>query len=201
MKNKIILALLLACSIFTAACKKETEITGEVFVVTKGAGNYKFGLVQVAIVPLEEAKQQVRSQQSAVTRAWEEAIAYESTCDGYERKYSDDDRNYRVEKMLGDCRDLAENAKEAVYSKYFTTLPLPVATAQTDSDGKFNLKLPEGGKYAVAAKAERSVTGERREQYFWLFEINADGTPQKISLSSNNMVSSNYQESLITVSK
>ena len=41
----------LLCALCLSACKKDVEVSGEVFIVTAGAGNYKLGLVQVAAIP------------------------------------------------------------------------------------------------------------------------------------------------------
>ncbi len=41
-----------ACLILIFACSKpETVINGEAFVVTKGAGNYKLGLLEISVIP------------------------------------------------------------------------------------------------------------------------------------------------------
>ena len=44
------LALILAAGLFSSGCKKETEIEGQIFIVTKGRENIELGLVEVAIV-------------------------------------------------------------------------------------------------------------------------------------------------------
>src|SRR5689334_17357715 len=47
--NFLLIALMLVC---LASCgSKQTEINGEVFIVTEGAGSYKFGLVEVSVIP------------------------------------------------------------------------------------------------------------------------------------------------------
>ena len=201
MKLNKLLFLLLMCICFCSSCKRETEITGEVFVVTKGAGNYKFGLVEIGVLPLEDAKKYLLTRQDSVEKAWTETITDNKKCDDWERKFSKYDSDYRAEKLINDCRDEAENSKEAVYSLYFQNLPPMASTSVTDSDGKFSLTVPKTGSYAVLAKAERTVTGARKEQYFWFLEIKANGSPQKLTLSNNNMLASNAPGSLIKAGK
>src|SRR5262245_23458221 len=50
--NVLLIALMLVCLVSCGS--KETEINGEVFIVTEGAGSYKFGLVEVSVFPEKE---------------------------------------------------------------------------------------------------------------------------------------------------
>jgi len=50
---------------------------------------------------------------------------------------------------------------------FFVDMPKPIATTTTDADGKFTMKLPTRGQYALAAHASRQVVGSK-EEYYWL---------------------------------
>src|SRR5439155_11434778 len=53
---------------------------------------------------------------------------------------------------------------------YFSDLPMPLATAQTNADGEFLIKVPPQGHFVLAARAQRHVFGAT-EDYFWLVRI------------------------------
>ena len=83
--------------------------------------------------------------------------------------------------------------------KYFTQLPHGVATATTDADGKFTLKLPKAGRYVFAARAERKVV-DKTEKYYWLVWASVYGNESKtVTLSNNNLADSDSPDSLIQV--
>ena len=70
---------------------------------------------------------------------------------------------------------------------YFDDVNFPqgITTTITDAEGKFTLKLPKPGRYALAARAERSVIN-KTEEYYWLVWINADENTQKTIILSND---------------
>ncbi len=90
-----------------------------------------------------------------------------------------------------------EKLDEALYSihllesgkLYLDDLPSSNLTAKTDSDGKFEMSLPRGKRYALTARAER-LTGLTRENYFWLVWVTLDGESKRIMLSNDNLLSS-----------
>jgi hypothetical protein len=70
---------------------------------------------------------------------------------------------------------------------YFASLPLPVLSAKTDADGKFQIQVPRSGSYALAASATRHV-GDKVEKYYWLLQIDTHGeSSQKVMLSNDNL--------------
>jgi hypothetical protein len=68
----------------------------------------------------------------------------------------------------------------------------------TDADGKFNMNLPTG-KYALVASSQRRV-GTTTEDYSWLVwvDVNSDGAKQ-ITLSNQNMLGEDSEESIFKV--
>ena len=81
----------------------------------------------------------------------------------------------------------------------FGGLPLPVATAKTDADGKCVGKVPKPGKYAVAAQFSRLV-GVKSEDTRWLIWVDFnDQKPQKIMLSNDNTCLSESPDNVFQV--
>ena len=161
MKSKIILIIVfaniffLSCNRKTAELKKEVELKGDIFVVTRGAGNYKLGLVEVTAIP-----------------------------DEIMQSYINAKKLERTNKLL-DEKHSQYNSIET----YFDDLSFPkgVATTNTDAEGKFILKLPKAGRYAIAARSERKVF-DSTEKYFWIVgaDVNENNS-NTITLSNNNM--------------
>ncbi|HEX8686478.1 MAG TPA: hypothetical protein VF736_14325 [Pyrinomonadaceae bacterium] len=56
--------LLLAASLASVSCRRETEVRGSVFIVTRGADNQKLGLVVVSAIPAEQIKRFVEEKKS-----------------------------------------------------------------------------------------------------------------------------------------
>ena len=80
---------------------------------------------------------------------------------------------------------------------YFNDLPMPVATAKSNSDGRFEVESPEG-EYAIAAAAKRTVFN-LEEKYYWFIKVTV--TPKQtnsILLSNDNMTTGSSPESLIS---
>ena len=88
--------------------------------------------------------------------------------------------------------------KEAVFKKikaeydyfssgqfFFDGIPVPVAMANTDADGKFRARLP-AGKYVVAASTARKV-GTSEETYYWLVQIDTSRKNESLMLSNDNL--------------
>jgi hypothetical protein len=70
-----------------------------------------------------------------------------------------------------------DDAKQALASIdvtgiLFKDLPPPAARTVSDADGKFRLELPSGGRFAVYAHAQRTVT--RVEDYYWFVWANGE---------------------------
>src|SRR5687767_14591878 len=70
--------LLLAASLASVSCRRETEVRGSVFIVTRAADNQKLGLVVVSAIPadrierfVEEKKARVRAQLERLRKATE----------------------------------------------------------------------------------------------------------------------------------
>lgn len=78
----------------------------------------------------------------------------------------------------------------------FEGIPEGSAKAVTDADGKFTIKLPASGKYALAARAERRVY-DKTERYYWIVWVEAGGRGSKqVMLTNQNMLGQEADDSV-----
>jgi predicted metal-dependent hydrolase len=272
--------LLLAASLASVSCRRETEVRGSVFIVTRGADNQKLGLVVVSAIPadqikrfVEEKKARVKAQLerlrkaneargaevAAAQRAYDEAkkavddltaqkeavSSRQSELNASSQPNLDDlaeedlsdspalaaevakQRKVRLqikalaqqaaklssqadaartrlssaERQLTSAK--AEAAAETLKvlelvneAALFEGIPEGAAKAVTDADGKFALKLPGPGKYALAARAERRVY-DKTERYFWVVWVDVGGKgPDQVMLTNQNMLGQEADESV-----
>lgn len=185
--KSITLLLLLLVLLFTA-CKSETEVSGDVFVVTQGQDNKKLGLVPIAVYKADDILFKVDRNETKRKSALEDAEKELTDCAKYSGPTPSYYDEYKYKRLGMECEASARNLVDLVPASYFGELGTPIAIATTDADGKFSLKIPKAGKYVIAATSNRTVTGERTEAYFWLVPVEAKGAPMKVTMSNNNLV-------------
>ena len=81
---------------------------------------------------------------------------------------------------------------------YFSQLPAPIATTQTDAEGRFSLAVPKKGRFVLTARASRLVPGSETESYFWLVQLprdSRDGAP--VLLSNTTLTTARSPLSLV----
>ena len=149
------------------------------FIVTRGAGNYKLGAVSVAAVSEGEFKQSIAQKRSELKPLVDKVIQKELECENTGVLST-------AQLLHTLCEAQAAVLRFDIGESYFAAMPKPVAVATTDSDGKFRLTLPSSGKFIIVAKASRAA-GRTSEAYLWLVPIDAVGGEQTVSLSSNNL--------------
>lgn len=188
----------------------ESELRGQVFIVTQGAANFKLGLVEVKAIDEQQMlafiadKRQAAAAETNIHKSSrdvlnnqlkpleEEFIAAERS---WKRKSTSFDLLEKVnaaEKRIKAKK--AEIAKlDADFQKYYRggywimELPVPLQAAKTDADGNFVLRL-KPGRHALVADASRKVL-DKTEEYFWLVWI--DVKPEsndRIFLSNDNLL-------------
>jgi len=69
---------------------------------------------------------------------------------------------------------------------YFSHLRSPIQTTETDGDGNFTMEIPQTGTFVIAAHGERSVVGDKPEQYYWLQPVSLNGRQQLVQNLSNS---------------
>jgi len=100
-----------------------------------------------------------------------------------------DKQDQVLSKVLVDyATDISQNWERTVTAVYLRKLQSYTATTITDADGKFSVKLPRTGRFAVFATTER-IVGESTEHYRWLVWASLDGQKSKtIFLSNQNQM-------------
>lgn len=215
---KFIKYLLLSCFLLSntayaaqktgKAAIKTSSISGQVFIVTKGAENIKLALVEVSAIPEREMLQHVNATQDVKKKLLNEVLLARKEASvardalttvtmkwakklqegGYVNRDSYDEEIDPVKQRYAEA-STAEDAAMQKYTNgayYFSRLPAGISISKTDADGKFKLDLP-AGKYALAAKSSRHVSDET-EEYYWLVWINTSSSNQSIMLSNDNLV-------------
>jgi hypothetical protein len=93
---------------------------------------------------------------------------------------------------------LAERAFYYSAAFFFSYLGSPIQSAETDAEGKFVMEIPQAGNFVIAAQGERSILGDKKEQYHWLQPVSLDGQQQRVqNLSNNNLTSTTGTSSLL----
>jgi hypothetical protein len=198
-------------------------LSGQIFVTTKGAGNYKLGAVQVGLFARDAIDtflprlnryadikiQQLRPSLDAKKIAYEQAAAQEKAAEDAEIKsirsggFSEALRTARTAREAADKQRnqyLDVVRKENFYYSgafYFAYILSPIQTAESDAEGKFVIEVPQTGDFVIAAQGERSVV-ENTERYYWLQPVSLEGQQQRVqNLSNNNLTSTTGTSSLI----
>lgn len=145
----VVLSLIVFCCLLPAGCKKRPElIKGSVFVVTKGAGNYKMGLVPVYLLSREEAARVL----AEVEKAMSEANA--------KLQKEVEDTNARVGKLQGK-KDSVEGQLAGLEEEF-----KGVDSAFSALDTAMNLEdasaVPDDFRFIFEAKAKADA---EREQF------------------------------------
>jgi hypothetical protein len=194
------------------------EISGEVFIATRGGSNFKLGLVEIVAIEkgkavdfvaaktkeqlklltdlqpkLDKARKE-RDESAAIAEA-----AFKAVLDGIGSGRRDLEQ-VQKNRAAADVISAEKNKEWITLSSlnssiisgnfYFSALPESCATAKTNSDGKFKLSVGRDKEVVVAAHARRSV-GDSTEQYFWMVPVErpARGGNVEVILSNDNLTS------------
>ena len=165
----------------------DTVIDGQVFIVTKGGQNIKLGLVEVQLISLEKLDSYLKQKHEELRKRLAEVDTQRKT----------------AEVGTSEWRSLVRlGYRLRSGSLYFEYPPKAIRSVKTDADGKFTIKVPSTGRFALAAAASRQVGGEDdlfpTEYYYWLVKIDAEGKgSDKIMLSNDNLISSGSSSCLV----
>jgi hypothetical protein len=184
------------------------ELTGEVFIVTKGI-TYALDSVSVSAIPEDVAKKHLE----AKTREREiESVKLRRALDGLTAALDiakveenglwkilqlDDDNSekaavwrvaYNKTKVLTkELKDLqTERARVTSGEYFFDELPAGISVAKTDGNGRFSLIIPMKGRYLVAARGPRDTF--RDVDPYWFVWTGLDGQTSKHQVLSNDNV-------------
>jgi hypothetical protein len=190
-----------------------TNVSGEVFIVTKGGQNIKLGLVQVQIFSESPVMKQINTKLQKVR---EEIPRLLLTDKKLELEYNaSHDKWFNRLLKYGSNDSLLDTLNKVSLEKYqeyinihypllryyrpdfyISELPKPIYTTKTNSDGKFQLNL-NPGKYVLLALSSRMV-GDKTEDYCWFIHIIVKQKQQNnIMLSNDNLFENKSKENVI----
>lgn len=178
----------------------EAELTGSVFIVTRGGANVKLGLVEVRAIPERDIRPFIEAKQATFDSLMQECLLELAQIDLEE---AEELRGHRY--ALEEREEVLTVAKQKARASlldisadnlYFRDLPVGVATAKTDADGEFSMRLRRG-KYALGAKASRQAM-DRTEEYYWLVWVTLSGKSTRVFLSNDNLLASGSPLSVVT---
>ena len=161
------------------------EVSGQVFIVTKGGENLKLGLVGIHVIEEKE----LSSIASKVQRQAATNRANQDLLKGLEKEIQDlagkAPRNFisaleEIELSVSRHR-FAESMKDSPAAMLFRMLP-PVAT-QTDADGTFVVEASETDW--IAARSQRLATSSI-ESYLWVMPVGEQ--KRKLLVSNDRML-------------
>ena len=95
----------------------------------------------------------------------------------------------RVASCKAEYENVSKAAEQFPTLEFYLSDPLPAPHTRTltDADGRFELKLPRKGRFAVFARATRKV-GTASENYAWFFWLPTATDDTPLLLSNNNLV-------------
>ena len=216
MKTKPLVLLLSALLALIPACsKKPIDITGQIFVVTRGGEYIKMGGLEVRVIPDDEfqamAKATVPWMQEEAHKEAQQKIDYDHMRDFIMEVMAMEESAAnpmpelpQIRKNLAEEYVMAEKIRLSVTSAGF--LPRGIAklmsgatstvTVTTDADGRFT--VPITGKTWFLAVGQRDVGGET-ENYNWVKSYEAPEGAKKPTLAISNDADIDTEDALYSV--
>lgn len=194
MKNKILSGVwVLAVAVVVCCSGCSRQLTGTVFIVTEGAQTFRLPLTTVEVVKAEEFRKYCKGAEAELEAL--QASHWKSLTEK-SSKQSPDFTRFLTERA-------SEEYAATLWAFYIGQKPNskvpPVATAQTDADGKFKIQVPESGDYLVKARAQRSI-GTKTEHYRWIVPITISAMRNAtLDLSNQNLANESSLAGLLNV--
>ncbi len=194
MKSYILVAAIL---LFICGCKpkavipKTTTVSGQVFIVTRGAENIKLGAVEILLIEEQAAREFLRKLKESQRAAFVIANAQYKKVNAAYMASRTDTALYEEAKQASFRRDVLEKKLEdpPTTEEYSADLSeIVVQKTLTDADGRFSFICPRNKSFTIFASAHRTVF-DKTEMYCWW--VNAPTTAEKaqLFLSNNNQTS------------
>ena len=163
------------------AAEKPVNVSGQIFVVTKGRENIKMGMLGVHV--LTEADLKTIGIAIAANRAIIDELSI---------LYADVKSSVSPDRFVPAMRDLEnkiESLKSHEYLVDVVASQLPPPITKTDADGRFT--IPVKSKIWVAAYGERLV-GKETERYLWIrpCELTNNSLPAPLMISTDSEIES-----------
>jgi hypothetical protein len=186
-----------------SGCNKKPQninVTGEIFITTKGGDVVRFGGVPVRFfnesILLESIDEAMQSapEDMPFDAAILKTDQYYKTFTSVPTPWSQENTslvNFYAKRyhVLKEARDTWPDAHYVL-----TYFPDAEHQTRTDSGGNYSIVLPPG-KWIAVVEAERLI-GEDKEYYYWTVKVSSDG---KTSLSNHNLATSNSPDSILNV--
>lgn len=216
---KILLPLCIAMLALASCQPSESDVSGQVFIVTKGGQNYKLGLVEVKVIPEDPLKPYIQSKLDTAKRQLADlAPITKNLKREYDQASEERDSIYQLylehilsdsyEKRYDKAKDVVEDKMQSYLTSlrklgsyidapfFFDDLPRSIQKGKTDADGKFSFKL-KPGRYAIVASASRQVVDDT-EKYYWIVWLTvASGQENKVTLSNDNLFDTSCSECVV----
>jgi len=190
----------------------KATVNGQVFIVTKGAENYKLGSIHVYLYSEEEVLAIAAVSLAKAIKLKPALDAERENCNKMTQQYAAVLQRYQgmspvASELIAAQKASSDSLKEfrTALAKYYSnfsseyysqTLPTPLADAQTDADGKFSMQIPKTGSWVLEAEGERSV-GDTKEGYVWLARASSDAIAKsQIFLTNENLSTSSSPDSV-----
>jgi hypothetical protein len=196
------------------------ELTGDVFVVTKGGKKHKLGAVAVTAIPEDALKRHLKNktlQAEVDSQKLMREIDHLTTA--LKTTLAEDDRLWKIlQRDENNARKAA--AWSAAYNKgkhlakqiedvrarrqyltsgdyFFEGLPAGIAAGKTGADGKFTLIIPRRDRFGIVARAELQLF-KKTEIYSWFVWVSLDGlTSKRLVLTNANMIGAGSKDSAL----
>lgn len=224
MKPLPLLALTLGFILCTMGCSPERperqeppdrQVSGQVFVVTKGRENVKMGLVHIHAVTAEQLapiaaellknyKQQDLKERQALAQQVADLAAlsqFETELGALQpagldlpgfRAWREESAQRRSWSFVTARDTVSTDSAATLAMRAILFVRLPVAVGKTDADGRFNLNLKSSPKVWLLAQAER-ITGKDTERYFWAHAVKDGRDTNPVLLANDSLVEGGLQ--------
>jgi hypothetical protein len=150
-----------------------------------------------------EAEKALRAAKAADARMEDDYAAGRVTTEEWFARGSSSSRAQVVlaERQLEEMTCLAEVQRWQSPDLLFVGLPPGASRATTDADGEFQIAVPRGGRFALAAFAQREVF-QATERYHWLLWIDQTTIKRgRILLNNSNLVTSSDSLAVLEFSR
>jgi len=214
-------------SIIGSGCSKvppaPRQITGQVFIVTRGGPSIKMALVEVFLYEAETLEQHIKSRGPDVDSARQRAEAIATAAEHEAIKADEEVERAKdaatnaagkawFDVFLAELKFRRAAAKEAAEIRdtakalvrisqsgylYFEQLPKPITSAKTDADGNFSTTTTQTKtQLALAASTSRAV-GAGEEVYYWAIRLPPAEQVTKVALTNDNQSASDSSTSML----
>jgi len=207
----IVLCIYQKCSIIEPDC----ELSGDVFIVTKGRENLKMSLVTLYFVPEDTIRKYVTNQtidsaKTVINNIRPQLDELKDDIDSLKRDLKWAEKDWKID-LLKSSIEFYEAMYGLIGKHYLTYMTgeyfykllteyhSDYDSVKTDSDGKYSIKLNKNTNYAVLANSTREIIS-KTEEYYWIFWYSTNKKSKDIlSLNNDNLFENNPQNNILDI--